>query len=125
MVGRAALLALLLLSGGAVPALAGGDGYDASTEPDGAGPVFFGVARDTRGVGVAGVEVRLQVQQSPPVIMRTNILGMYRIHVSPDVVPGSIEVTCSKPGYRQASVVRRPGQENGRVTETNCTLQRL
>jgi hypothetical protein len=124
MLVRTALLALGMLCLGTIPASAGGDGYDATAE-DGSGPVFFGVARDTRGLGVSGVEVMLRVKESPPVTLKTNILGMYRIHVGTAVAPGDIEVTCSKPGYKVASVVRRPSQENGRVNETNCTLQRL
>ena len=120
---RLAALALgVLLSG---PALAGGDGYDAADDTAGAGPVFYGVVRDTRGLGIAGAEVIVRGKSGEPVSLKTNILGMYRSHVDTDAPPAEVEVTCSKPGYRQATVVRRTAQGNARVTETNCTLQRL
>jgi hypothetical protein len=107
-----------------LPARAGGEGYDGSEEADDAGPVFFGVVRDTRGLGVAGAEVLLTPKQGEAVTLKTNVLGIYRAHVAKDTPPDQVEVTCSKAGYRQSALVRR-GQANAKANETNCTLQRL
>lgn len=121
---RMTMLALGMLFAGAASAAAGGDGYDAVDDTAGNGPVFFGVVRDTRGLGVSDAEVILQARQGEPVKLRTNILGVYRSHVETDAAPAEVVVTCGKPGYRQAAVVRRLGQ-NPRISEINCTLQRL
>jgi hypothetical protein len=121
---RTMLLALGLLAAAAPRATAGGDGYDASEESEESGPVFFGIVRDARGLGVSEAEVMLRPRQGAPVTLKTNILGVYRAHVAKDTVAAEVEVSCSKAGYKQANVVRR-GQPNARVTETNCTLQRL
>lgn len=122
MIQRLAACALVLLAG---PALAGGDGYDAATEPDDAGPVFYGVVRDNRGLGVGNAEVVLRPKAGEVVTVQTNMLGLYRSHVAKDVVPTEVEVTCAKQGYRQSGLQRRPPQNNGKANETNCTLQRL
>jgi hypothetical protein len=121
---RRLLLGFGILCLCAAPARAGGDGYDAADEAEGTGPVFYGVVRDSRGLGIAGAEVVLRAQQGDPVTLKSNILGMYRSHLGTEAPPAEVEVSCSKPGYRQSGVVRRPGQ-NARITETNCTLQRL
>ena len=122
---RMALLALSLVAGLALPAAAGGDGYDAADEPADAGPVFYGAVRDSRGLGVAGAEVVLRPRQGEPVTVRTNLLGLYRSHVAKDAVPAEVEVNCIKVGYRQSGLQRRSSQGNGQVNETNCTMQRL
>jgi len=118
------LCALALPLFGPAPARAGGEGYDGSEEADDAGPVFFGVVRDTRGLGVAGAEVLLTPKQGEAVTLKTNVLGIYRAHVAKDTPPDQVEVTWRKEGYRQSALVRR-GQANAKANETNCTLQRL
>ena len=54
------------------------------------------------------------------------MLGLYRSHVSKDVRPDDVEVSCEKSGYKQTGVLRRtpPGAADMHI-ETNCTLQRL
>jgi len=118
------LCALTLPLFGPAPARAGGEGYDGSEESEDAGPVFYGVVRDTRGLGVAGAEVVLKPQRGEAVTLKTNVLGIYRAHVAKDTPPDQVEVTCRKAGYRQSALVRR-GQANAKANETNCTLQRL
>jgi hypothetical protein len=120
-----ALLALFLFGVAApAPAWAGGDGYDELSEPEGVGNVFFGVVRDTRGIGMSGVEVKLQPKTGDAVALKTNILGLYRGRMSKDMPVEDIEVMISKPGYTVRNIVRRQGQNRDILVETNCTLQK-
>jgi hypothetical protein len=118
----AAGVALAAASGG--PALAGGDNHDAMADKEGNGPSYFGFVRDNRGSAVSGAQVVLKPKAGEPVVLKTNAIGLYRSHISKDVRPADVEVSCEKDGYKQARVVRRtaPGAAN---VETNCTMQRL
>jgi hypothetical protein len=116
----------LLLAQGAGTARAGGDDYDASNDIEGAGPAYFGFVRDQRGSPISDAEVTLQPKIGQPVIIKTNVLGLYRSHVSKDVLPDDVQVSCEKSGYKQATVYRRtpPGAKDMFI-ETECTLQRM
>jgi hypothetical protein len=107
------------------PAYAGGDDYDAMNDTEGKGPAYFGFVRDTRGSPVPNAEVVLKPKQGEPVVIKSNVLGLYRSHVTKEVLPAEVEVICGKTGYKQTGVARRPGQEKDMHIETNCTLQRL
>jgi hypothetical protein len=120
-VAGAAALALALT----VPAFAGGDDYDAAADTEGKGPAYYGFVRDHRGSPVSDAEVILRPKKGDPVTLKSNVLGLYRSHVTKDVPPADVEVICGKSGYRMTGVMRRPGQEQDRHIETNCTLQRL
>jgi hypothetical protein len=117
----AAALALAL----AAPVLAGGDDYDAASDTEGKGPAYFGFVRDHRGSPVSNAEVTLKPKTGEPVVIKSNVLGLYRSHVTKDVAPADVEVICGKAGYKMTGASRRPGQQNDRHIETNCTLQRL
>ena len=108
-----------------VPALAGGDDYDAQNDTEGKGPAYFGFVRDHRGSPVPDAQVILRPKAGDAVTLKSNVLGLYRSHITKDVRPADVEVSCSKTGYKQAGVMRRPGQNNDMHIETNCTLQRL
>jgi hypothetical protein len=103
---------------------AGGDEFDGPDDTPISGPSYFGFVRDTRGVGVANAEVVLAPPNEPAVSMKTNILGLYRSHVSKDAAPEDVKVTCSLAGYVQIKVVRRQGDSNPRQIETDCVLQK-
>lgn len=120
MVACAALAAAL-----AVPALAGGDDYDAMNDHEGKGPAYFGFVRDTRGSPVPDALVTLKPKTGEPVVLKSNVLGLYRSHLTKEVPPADVEISCGKTGYKQSNVARRPGQDNDMHIETNCTLQRL
>jgi hypothetical protein len=124
LIRKVALLAALALAL-TVPALAGGDDYDAASDVEGKGPAYFGFVRDHRGAPVSDAEVILRPKKGEPVTLKSNVLGLYRSHVTKDVAPADVEVVCSKTGYRMTGAMRRPGQETDRHIETNCTLQRL
>jgi len=109
----------------AVPAYAGGDDYEAMNDTEGRGPAYFGFVRDTRGSPVPNAEVVLRPKTGEPVVLKSNLLGIYRSHITKEVPPSDVEVICGKTGYKQSSVIRRPGQDGDMLIETNCTLQRL
>jgi hypothetical protein len=106
-------------------ALAGGDDYDAMNDTEGKGPAYFGFVRDTRGSPVSDAQVVLRPKKGEPVVLKSNVLGLYRSHVTKEVGPDEVEISCDKAGYKQTRVARRPGQEKDMNIETNCTLQRL
>jgi hypothetical protein len=119
----AAGAALALL---ALPALAGGDDYDAMNDEEGKGPVYYGFVRDNRGSPVADARVLLQPKSGEPLVLKSNVLGLYRSHVNKGVRPDDLAISCEKAGYKQVNVARRnpPGATDMNV-ETNCTMQRL
>ena len=121
---RAIALALGLSCGSQV--LAGGDDYDASNDIEGAGPAYFGFVRDARGSPIRDAMVVLQPRKGKPVPLKSNVLGLYRGHVSKDVLPDDVQISCEKPGYKQTRVYRRtpPGAKDMFI-ETECTMQRL
>jgi hypothetical protein len=110
----------------AMPALAGGDDYDAANDEEGKGPVYFGFVRDNRGSPVADARVVLQPKSGEAMVLKSNVLGLYRSHVGKQFRPDEIAISCDKNGYRQVNVARRnpPGSSEMNI-ETNCTLQRL
>ena len=107
-----------------VPAIAGGDNYDAAADTEGKGPSYFGFVRDNRGSAIPGAQVVLKPKIGEPVVLKTNAVGLYRSHISKDIRPADVEISCAKDGYQQAGTVRRapPGAAN---IETDCTLKRL
>jgi hypothetical protein len=107
-------------------AFAGGDDYDAANDKEGSGPAYFGFVRDQRGSAVSDARVVLRPKSGDPVVLKSNVLGLYRSHVRKDVAPDDVEVSCDKEGYKQVRVARRnpPGAKDMNI-ETNCTLQRL
>ncbi|MDB5901958.1 MAG: hypothetical protein JWM26_836 [Betaproteobacteria bacterium] len=124
---RTIALAAGLASGCVAPqALAGGDDYEAANDIKGAGPAYFGFVRDARGSPVTDAVVMLRPKTGKPVPLKTNALGLYRGHVSKDVRPDDVQISCEKSGYKQAKVYRRtpPGSKDMFI-ETECTLQRL
>jgi len=119
----AALIGTLAVAAGA-PAIAGGDNYDAAADTEGKGPSYFGFVRDNRGSAVPGAQVMLKPKSGEPVVLKTNAVGLYRSHISKDVRPADVDISCAKDGYQQMGTVRRapPGAAN---IETDCTLKRL
>ena len=108
------------------PALAGGDDYDAANDVKGAGPAYFGFVRDARGSPVVDAQVVLQPKKGKPVSLKSNVLGLYRGHISKDVLPDDVQISCEKSGFKQVKVYRRtpPGAKDMFI-ETECTMQRL
>jgi hypothetical protein len=110
----------------AAQVFAGGDDYDASNDVKGAGPAYFGFVRDTRGSPVTGAQVALQPKKGKPMLLKSNVLGLYRGHISKDVLPDDVQISCEKTGYKQTKTNRRtPPGNNLMFVETECTMQRL
>ena len=118
-----ALIALAVASGAA---LAGGDDYDAANDEEGKGPVYYGFVRDNRGSPVADAQVVLKPKSGEALVLKSNVLGLYRSHISKEFRPDDIAISCEKNGYKQVRVARRnpPGATDMNI-ETNCTMQRL
>jgi hypothetical protein len=116
--------AALVLSGAG--ALAGGDDYDAAADTESLGPAYFGFVRDARGTPVSDAQVMLRAKSGKAVTIKTNVLGLYRSHISKEIVPDDVSISCEKDGYQQTQVYRRtpPGAKDMFI-ETDCTLKRL
>jgi len=110
----------------ATQAYAGGDDYDAANDVKGAGPAYFGFVRDHRGTPVTDAQVLLQPKKGKPVTLKSNVLGLYRGHISKEVLPDDVQISCVKAGYKQIKVNRRtPPGGTAMFIETECTMQRL
>jgi len=118
-------IALFIGMAAAAPALAGGDDYDAANDVKGAGPAYFGFVRDVRGSPVTDAQVVLQPKKGKPVSLKSNVLGLYRGHISKEALPDEVQISCAKTGYKQVKTNRRtaPGN-NVMFVETECTMQR-
>ena len=110
----------------AMPAFGGGDDYDAMNDEEGKGPVYYGFVRDNRGSPVPDAQVVLKPKSGEALVLKSNVLGLYRSHISKEFRPDDIAISCEKNGYKQVRVARRnpPGATDMNI-ETNCTMQRL
>jgi hypothetical protein len=120
------LAVLALMVAGSATARAGGDEYDASKDVENQGPGYFGFVRDMGGKAVVGAQVMLRPKSGEPVVIKSNVLGLYRSHVRKGVKPDDVTVSCGKDGYKQERVFRRtpPGSKDMFI-ETDCTLRKL
>jgi hypothetical protein len=119
-------IALAIGVAAATPAMAGGDDYDAANDVKGAGPAYFGFVRDNRGSPVIDAQVVLQPKKGKTVSLKSNVLGLYRGHISKEVRPDDVQISCVKTGYKQIKVNRRtPPGNTAMFIETECTMQRL
>ena len=119
-------IALAFAAAVAAQAYAGGDDYDAANDIKGAGPAYFGFVRDNRGSPVVDAEVVLQPKKGKTVALKSNAIGLYRGHISKDVRPDDVQISCEKTGYKQTKVNRRtPPGGTAMFIETECTMQRL
>ena len=106
------------------PARAGGDEEGGMADPE-KGPSYFGFVRDKRGLGVAEASVVLKPKDGQAIVVKSNVLGLYRTHVSKEFKPDDVAVSCEKSGYRQVSTTRRTQAADAPSIETSCTLERL
>ena len=119
-------IAMAFLAVAATQARAGGDDYDAANDVKGAGPAYFGFVRDARGSPVVDAQVVLQPKKGKPTALKSNMMGLYRGHISKDVLPDDVQISCVKDGYKQLKTNRRtPPGNTAMFIETECTMQRL
>ena len=89
------------------------------------GPSYFGFIRDERGRVVPGASVAATITTSgSSMIVKSDILGHYKIPgFAKHIDPNTVEIGCSKPGYRQVSAMRRGQQRQANApVETTCVL---
>jgi hypothetical protein len=108
-------------------ARAGGDAFGPDDHSPDEGPSYFGFVKDARGTPVRDAKVTASYKKSLTLVTRTNATGGYKVRgFKKDLNPDEITISCSKEGYRQIRVFRRPlvkGKEIKSV-ETECRLQR-
>ena len=104
------------------PAWAGGDEDTGMVDLE-KGPSYFGFVRDRRGLGVAEASVVLKPKDGEAIVVKSNVLGLYRTHVKSK--PDEVTVSCEKSGYKQVSITRRRQAADAPSIETSCTLERL
>jgi hypothetical protein len=104
------------------PAFAGGDEDTGMVDLE-KGPSYFGFVRDRRGLGVAEASVMLKPKDGDAIVVKSNVLGLYRTHVKSK--PDDVTVSCEKSGYKQVSITRRKQAADAPSVETSCTLERL
>jgi hypothetical protein len=97
------------------------DGYPDDTSVN--GPAFFGFVRDERGSHITKATVTLKENSGPTVKVISNILGVYRTHISVNVKPEAVTISCEKVGYKQIRLVRR-AQKTNKLIETDCIMQK-
>jgi hypothetical protein len=114
---------VLLLITLAVHVQAGGleDGYPDDTSVN--GPAFFGFVRDERGTHITKAKVTLKENGGTTVQVISNVLGVYRTHISLNVKVEAVTISCEKAGYKQVKLVRRP-QKTNKLIETDCIMQK-
>src|SRR2546426_12167407 len=99
-------IALAIGVAAATQAMGGGDDYDAANDVKGAGPAYFGFVRDARGSPVAEAQVVLQPKKRKPMSLKSNVPGLYRGHISKEVLPADVHDTCVKTGDKQIKHMR-------------------
>lgn len=119
---RFAGVALLMVS---MHAMAGAN-LDGPDEHDDS-IVLFGFVKDARGAPVANAKVTARVKDGVTFSLNTGAAGSYRFPLfSRNVNPEDIVIACSKEGYKQTRVTRRPAPKADapKPIETECRLER-
>jgi hypothetical protein len=116
-------------TGAPLHAWAGGEGFGPDDHSEDEGPAHFGFVKDEKGRPVRDARVSASYKNSLTLVTRTNSTGGYKVRgFKKDINPGDIVIACSKEGYKQDSVFRRPPMKNKkplRSVETECRLRRL
>jgi len=119
---------LALLTLGTVPeGWAGGDNFGPDDHGPDEGPAYFGFVKDARGTPIRDAKVSASYKNSLTLVTRTNAIGAYRVRgFKKEIPPDDVVISCSKEGYKQLRVVRRPLVKGRPVksVETECRLER-
>jgi len=127
--GPAGLLAAILIAGVLLiaPQLRAGGSSDEPESHHDDGPSYFGFVKDAGGKVIADAKVTADVKGRGTVIARSDATGIYKLPgFGKQVTPNNVQISCSKDGYKQTRVVRRPPAAKKPVTaiETDCIMQR-
>ena len=125
----ACTLACLAVIGGfvATAALAGGDSFEPDDHGPDEGPAYFGFVKDARGAPVRDAKVSASYKNSLTLVTRTNATGSYKVRgFKKEISPSDVTISCSKEGYKQIRVFRRPLIKGKPVksVETECRMER-
>ena len=121
------LLACLALAAAASGARAGGDAFEPDDHSPDEGPAYFGFVKDVAGKPIRDAKVTASYKTSLTLVTRTNATGAYKVRgFQKEISPSDITISCSKEGYKQVRVFRRPLIKGRPVksVETECRLQR-
>jgi len=99
-----------------------------SDEDADGGLIVFGFVKDARGAPVADAKVSAQLKGSGATFyVTTGKTGAYRFpFFNGEVNPADVVIACSKTGYKQSRVTRRPvvKKPDGTIpAETECRLE--
>ena len=101
------------------------DPRDEHNEDD--GPSYFGFVRDARGAPIPVAKVTVKIKNGIAYVTHTDSLGVYKLRgLGKQINPDDVAVSCTKDGYRQTRVFRRPLPRGKPVkaVETECRLER-
>lgn len=118
----------LLIAGAGPGAWAGGDTFEPDEHGPDEGPAYWGFVKDAAGKPVVDAKVSASYKNSLTLVTRTNAIGAYRVRgFKKEISPNDIVIACSKDGYKQIRVFRRPLVKGRPVksVETECRLQRV
>jgi hypothetical protein len=123
---KSGLLAIGLCAGLAqATAWAGGSGLDEQDEGE-QGTPFFGFVKDlTNGGTMPDAKVVAEIKGgNASLVTRSDVQGHYRIAgFGKDVDPATIEITCTKDGYKlERSVRRKLSNDPGAPVEVDCLM---
>lgn len=107
-------------------AWAGGSGLDEQDDAD-AGTPFFGFVKDldARGKAIPDAKVVAEIKGgNASLVTRTDAQGHFRIAgFGKDIDPNTVEITCSKEGYKlQRAARRRLSSDPGSPVEVDCLM---
>ncbi len=120
---KTVLFALLCFLAFVTVSQAGGGEYEGADDSENAGPAYFGFVRDDKGSNLAAAKVTLLSKSGIKVDIKSNVLGVYRSHISKDIKPEDVSLLCEKDGYQQVRIVKR-SNSSGRVIEADCIMQK-
>jgi hypothetical protein len=124
-VWRKAVAILIFTVGIPVLCHAGGVGFGDDDTDEDSGPSYFGFVREVDGPGVSDAKVTAALKDRGALVTRTDIMGVYKIPgFGKDIDPKDITISCSKEGYKQVNVERRPGGDPKDPVEIECYLQK-
>jgi hypothetical protein len=117
---------LALAAAGTTIAHAGGNMDEHDDDAAEAGPAYTGFVKDTRGSTIADARVAADIKGRGTIVTRSDILGAYRLSsFGKEIKPDDVTISCSKDGYKQARVVRRQDDVDGKTNiEIECTLRK-
>ena len=93
-----------------------------------AGPPFAGFVKDRDGNPLPDAKVTVSVKSfNWTLILRTDSNGHFFVNgFDKSVDPTTVEISCSKDGYKEYAKSRRPPSSNPKAAiETDCILQKL